>query len=98
MSGKGGFGLSQSRKTIVFSRRTARSNATPCASDWCNESKRGGESLRACIRRRRPYGDDSWTRRTPRKMDLEASLRPCGRPPKKKAAQRALLFGEAEPE
>ena len=40
------------------------------------------ESLRECIRRRRPYGDELWTRKTARKMDL----RPRGQPPKKKAA------------
>ena len=56
------------------------------------------ESLRECIRRRRPYGDDSWTRKTARRMDLEASLHPRGRPPKKKAAQPTTLFGEAERE
>ena len=56
------------------------------------------ESLRECIRRRRPYGDDSWTRRTARKMDLEASLHPRGRPPKKQAGQPTALFGTAERE
>jgi len=49
------------------------------------------ESLRQCIRRRRPYGDDARMQRTARRMGLEASLRPRGRPPKK-AAQQATLF------
>jgi putative transposase len=46
------------------------------------------EALRESIRRRRPYGSELWARRTARKMDLEASLRPVGRP-SKKAAKRA---------
>jgi putative transposase len=41
------------------------------------------ESLRECIRRRRPYGEAGWVQRTARRMGLEASLRPRGRPPKK---------------
>jgi putative transposase len=49
------------------------------------------EALRECIRRRRPYGDAGWTQRTARRMGLEASLRPRGRPPKK-PAQGATLF------
>jgi putative transposase len=40
------------------------------------------EALRECIRRRRPYGNAGWTLRTARRMGLEASLRPRGRPRK----------------
>ncbi len=40
------------------------------------------ERLRECLRRRRAYGDDAWTIKTARRMDLEASLRPRGRPRK----------------
>jgi putative transposase len=43
------------------------------------------EKLRECLRRRRPLGDEAWTVKTARRMDLEASLRPRGRPPKKAA-------------
>ena len=38
------------------------------------------EALRACIRRRRPYGDEAWTQVTAQQMGLEASLRRLGRP------------------
>ena len=41
------------------------------------------ERLRECVRRRRPYGAESWTIETADRMDLGASLRPRGRPPKK---------------
>ena len=54
------------------------------------------ESLGECTRRRRPYGNELWTPKTARKMDLQASLRPRGRPPKKKTAQPAPLFGAAD--
>jgi putative transposase len=45
------------------------------------------ERLRECLRRRRPYGDDRRTVATARRMDLEASLRPRGRPRKTPAPQ-----------
>ena len=46
------------------------------------------ERLRECLRRKtRPYGDDAWTIETARRMDLEASLRPRGRPRKKAGPQ-----------
>jgi putative transposase len=54
------------------------------------------EALRECIRRRRPYGDDPWTQQTARRMGLEASLRPCGRP-RKQAAPQGCLFGQEKP-
>ena len=40
------------------------------------------EALRACIRRRRPNVERTWMERTARRMGLEASLRPRGRPRK----------------
>ena len=70
----------------------------PHALDWLpyvNEPQTEAEveSLRECIRRRRPYGDDAWAQRTARQMGLEASLRPRGRPAKM-AAPPATLFSE----
>jgi Transposase IS200 like len=52
---------------------------------YVNEPQREAEleSLRECIRRRRPYGDGVWQQRTARRMGLEANLRARGRPPKK---------------
>ena len=69
----------------------------PHAVDWLRyvnepQTEAEVESLRECIRRRRPYGDDAWLQRTARRMGLEASLRPRGRP-SKKAAQQATLEG-----
>jgi Transposase IS200 like len=60
--------------------------------DWLshvNEPQTEAElgSLRECIGRRRPYGDGVWLQRTARRMGLEASLRPRGRPPKKPERQ-----------
>ena len=43
------------------------------------------EALRECIRRRRPYGDAAWSVQVARKLGLEASLRPRGRPRKRQA-------------
>jgi hypothetical protein len=53
------------------------------------------ERLRECLQRRRPYGDAAWTVKTARRMDLEASLRPRGRP-RKHLGPESSLFGEEE--
>ena len=42
------------------------------------------EALRVCVARGRPYGSPMWTQRKARQLGLESSLRPRGRPPKKK--------------
>jgi putative transposase len=52
------------------------------------------ESLRDCIRRRRPYGSEIWSRQTAGEMGLQASLRPRGRPPRQSAANATLLGDE----
>ena len=71
------------------------------ALDWLryvNEAQTEAEveALRECIRRRRPYGDETWTEQTARRMGLEASLRPRGRP-RKQAAREETLFSQQEP-
>jgi putative transposase len=38
------------------------------------------QELRTSVTRGRPYGDDHWQRRTARRLNLESSLRPPGRP------------------
>jgi putative transposase len=55
--------------------------------EWVNTPQTEAEvdSLRACIRRRRPYGDSPWVGQTAQRLGLEATLRPLGRPRKKKA-------------
>ena len=53
------------------------------------------ERLRECLQRRRPYGDAAWTVKTARRMDLEASLHPRGRP-RKHPGPESSLFGEEE--
>lgn len=54
------------------------------------------DSLRECLRRRRPYGDEAWTVKTARRMDLEASLRPRGRPRSRPRESRQLGGDGAE--
>lgn len=39
-------------------------------------------AVRQSIDRGRPYGDDAWNERTTRRLGLETTLRPRGRPPK----------------
>jgi putative transposase len=40
------------------------------------------ETLRQCLLRGRPYGHERWTRRTAKRLGLENTLRPRGRPRK----------------
>ena len=51
---------------------------------WVNEPQTEAEleALRKCVRRGRPFGSASWQRRTARRLGLESSLRPRGRPRK----------------
>jgi putative transposase len=37
------------------------------------------ESLRLCVRRGRPYGDEQWQQRTSKRLGLESTFRPRGR-------------------
>jgi hypothetical protein len=50
-------------------------------------------ALRECLRRGRPFGDAVWRGETTRRLGLEASLRPRGRP-RKAAADGPSLVGE----
>jgi hypothetical protein len=38
------------------------------------------EAVRQCLKRGRPLGRDEWVRRTVRRLGLEHTLRPPGRP------------------
>jgi len=44
------------------------------------ESEAELEALRNCVRRERPYGDDTWAKKIAAKLGSEQSLRPRGRP------------------
>lgn len=55
--------------------------------DWLQvvnapETERELAALRRSVRRGTPFGNESWTRRTVRRLGLEATLRPRGRPRK----------------
>ena len=57
--------------------------------DWLHrvvrpETERELEDLRRCVKRARPYGSDIWSGRIAKKLGLEHTLRPPGRPRKKK--------------
>jgi putative transposase len=41
------------------------------------------QAIRECVIRGRPLGDESWTQKTARRLGLESTLRPRGRPVKK---------------
>ncbi len=56
------------------------------------------ESLRECLRRGRPFGDGVWMEKTARRLGLEASLRPRGRPKKKGDGQTNLFGDDADDE
>ena len=56
--------------------------------DWVRRVNRAQsaaelEALRTCVKRGRPCGAEAWTARMAKKLGLEYSLRPRGRPPKR---------------
>jgi putative transposase len=60
--------------------------------DWVKrvnrpESQAEVEALRQCIVRGSPYGDRAWQAKTVKKLGLETTLRPRGRPRKKPEKQ-----------
>lgn len=44
-------------------------------------------ALRTCVTRSRPFGEQRWVEKIVRRLGLEATLRPRGRPPKDKSNQ-----------
>src|SRR5262245_61428683 len=55
--------------------------------------------LQESLKRRRPFGGDAWIESTARKLGLQATLRPVGRPRKKaqdKTEDMSPLFGLGE--
>jgi putative transposase len=59
----------------------------PRPADWLEhvnqpQTEAEVEALRECLCRGRPYGSSLWREQTARRLGLEASLRPRGRPPK----------------
>ena len=62
---------------------------------WVNapQTEAEVERLRARLRRGRPYGEAAWVEDAARRLGLQASLRPLGRP--RKAPPGGTLFGPA---
>ncbi|MFM8953368.1 MAG: transposase [Planctomycetaceae bacterium] len=60
--------------------------------EWVNAPQTEGElaDLRICATRGRPFGSDAWVKRIASQLDLEATLRPRGRP---RVEQRASWAG-----
>jgi putative transposase len=56
--------------------------------EWVNAPLTAGElrAVRECVRRGRPYGGEGWVHATAERLHLEATLRPRGRPRKKRPA------------
>ena len=52
------------------------------------QSEREEEELRRCILRGCPYGAENWVAKAARRLGLESTLRPRGRPPKDPYARR----------
>lgn len=60
--------------------------------DWLDAPQTQKElaALRTSAVRGRPFGDEQWAARTARKLGIESSLRPIGRPKKKRAKSIAM--------
>ena len=48
--------------------------------------KRG--PIRQHVAKNRPFGNNQWQKRINKRLGLESTLRPCGRPEKKKAKEK----------
>ncbi len=50
--------------------------------DWVNKPQTGAdlETLRRCVTRGQPYGSAGWMQRVARRLGLEGTFRPRGRP------------------
>jgi putative transposase len=59
--------------------------------DWVNQPQSAAEieALRRSVVRARPYGEDAWVERTARRLGLDSTLRPRGRPRKSSARRRS---------
>jgi len=55
-------------------------------SQWVNRPETETElaTLRRCVNRGQPYGSEGWVQRIVKRLALESSMRPRGRPPKNK--------------
>ncbi|HEY7159103.1 MAG TPA: transposase [Gemmataceae bacterium] len=61
----------------------------PCPSSWLKEVNAAQtlgelEALRRCVRRGQPFGEEGWVETTVRRLGLEGTMRPPGRPRKVK--------------
>jgi putative transposase len=63
----------------------------PCPSSWLEEVNAAQtlgelEALRRCVRRGQPFGEDTWVETTVKRLRLERTMRPQGRPRKTQPA------------
>jgi len=76
----------------------------PRGDDWLKQVQEPATEaewtrLQESLKRGRPFGGDAWIESTAKKLGLEATLRPVGRPRKKaadKTEEMSPLFGEEE--
>ncbi|HLN30556.1 MAG TPA: transposase [Gemmataceae bacterium] len=62
-------------------------------SNWLQEVDRAQseaelEALRRCVQRGQPYGPESWSKRVAKRLGLESTFRPRGRPAKRAESKR----------
>ena len=80
----------------ICPRPTIDPGPVPRPDDWLRhvnepQTEADVERLRECLRRGRPFGHTPWMTDTARRLGLEASLRPRGRP-KKQSGDATSLF------
>jgi putative transposase len=63
-----------------------RSGEPGCLLEWVNEAESPAEleALRTSVNRGQPYDSDGWVERTAKRLGLQKTLRPRGRPRKKR--------------
>ena len=67
----------------------------PCPSSWLadvNAAQTLGEleSLRRCVRRGQPFGEEHWVETTVKQLGLEAAMRPQGIPARSRGGRKRV--------
>jgi putative transposase len=83
--------LWQRRAGTALAQLVLREWPVLCPSSWLSEVNTAQtlgelEALRRCVRRGQPFGEEAWVEATVKRLGLEGTMRPQGRPRKAKPA------------
>src|SRR5208337_808597 len=82
-------------------REWVATSASP--TDWLQlvnqpQTEAEGAALRCCVNRGRPFGDPNWVTDTAKRLGLESTIQPRGRPKKQSKAGHGYLYSLCSPD